>query len=346
MKRLIATLVACAALVLSPLVASADIPLQTASGTLTGTSSKVQLTQLVGQSSCYAYVSGTFVGTWQLQVSADGLNWVAVTAAGPGGSPSAATSFTSPATVVANCASAIYAQVVFSAYTSGSASVILVSSSGVPPSTSSGGGGGTSNVNVQQFGGASVGAATAAGTSATGNIIAVQGVTGGVPQPIVQNSVPATATLDNTTIGASVVYALPQGSAAVGVQLVTSGSVSSASVQCSIDGVNYTNIPIYSLTAAGIVQTITSSPFYGIVPTAGCMDVDVVTNNVGGGTSAITFFNAPATNLTSFISSLPSGSNTIGNVGLFADRVTPIRDRPRQRAQSLFKGTTVLAGRV
>lgn len=67
MKRLIATLVACAALVLSPLVASADIPLQTASGTLTGTSSKVQLTQLVGQSSCYAYVSGTFVGTWQLQ---------------------------------------------------------------------------------------------------------------------------------------------------------------------------------------------------------------------------------------------------------------------------------------
>ena len=137
-----------------------------------------------------------------------------------------------------------------------------------------------------------------------------------MPQPIVQNSVPATATLDNTTIGASVVYALPQGSAAVGVQLVTSGSVSSASVQCSIDGVNYTNIPIYSLTAAGIVQTITSSPFYGIVPTAGCMDVDVVTNNVGGGTSAITFFNAPATNLTSFISSLPSGSNTIGNVGL------------------------------
>jgi hypothetical protein len=164
----------------------ADVP-YVSSGmvTLSGGSPTATLTGLAGQSTCTATADGT--GTYAVEVSQDGTTWVAATVYTPAGVSSL--TFTGPGTVSASTATYPYARLHLTAGTGG-ASYIACGAGPIFIASSGGGGGGNvtvtnfpnpQNVNVTQWGGATVGAATAAGTSATGNIVGVQGVTGGVP---------------------------------------------------------------------------------------------------------------------------------------------------------------------
>ena len=164
----------------------ADVPyISTGMVTLSGGNPTATLPNLAGQSTCTASSSGS--GTFAIEVSQDGTTWTAATLYTPSGTSEL--TFTAPGTVSASVAAYPYARLHLTSGAGGTA--YLACGSGPIFIASSGGGGGGNvtvtnfpnpqNVNVTQFGGATVGAATAAGTSASGNIIGIQGVTGGVP---------------------------------------------------------------------------------------------------------------------------------------------------------------------
>ena len=164
----------------------ADVPyITTGMVTLSGGNPTATLPNLSGQSTCTASSSGS--GTFAIEVSQDGTTWTAATLYTPSGTSEL--TFTAPGTVSASVAAYPYARLHLTSGAGGTA--YLACGSGPIFIASSGGGGGSNvtvtnfpnpqNVNLTQVGGATLGAATAAGTTATGNILGIQGVTGGVP---------------------------------------------------------------------------------------------------------------------------------------------------------------------
>jgi len=152
----------------------------------------------------------------------------------------------------------------------GSASGTPIPVTGTVTSTPSG----TQNINESQLGGAALGAATAAGTSASGNIQGIQGVTGGIAMPI-SGTVTSNAgtgfpsTTSAGTSGSSLITV--QGSASGVPLLVSSGKPVSPLYVAPIANTYYsftgsTNIAAYSGTVDifTIINTSTTPQTYTI----------------------------------------------------------------------------------
>ncbi len=161
----------------SGIAAGQSVPLISAPFSLSAAGSGPVIT-LNGQSSCSIALSNAGSGlTLVPQASSDnGASWATVSAIG-GGSISTFGTYTGS---VGGTGLTSF-RFLITALSSGTVSGNEVCSGaiGVP-----GGGGATDAVNVTQINGTSVGSPTAAGVSQTGNIIGIQGVTGGLAVPI------------------------------------------------------------------------------------------------------------------------------------------------------------------
>lgn len=165
--------------------ALADIPyVNSGSVSVSIGSPFINIFGLVGQSSC-TVASSTGAGIVAVEVSQDGITWTALNITQPSG----ATAMTLTLPGVGTSAVAAFANARAHLTTGAGGAVYFACGAGVGFGASVGGGGSVivtnfpnpQNVNLTQVGGATLGAATAAGTSATGNILGVQGVTGGIP---------------------------------------------------------------------------------------------------------------------------------------------------------------------
>jgi hypothetical protein len=205
------------------------------SNLLTGTptaGSFVALTDIINGAGCVAIqISGTWTGTLTAQTTIDDTNWISFTKqlqdASTGLMAQNITSAQKGIWLV-NIAAATSFRLTASAAMTGTAVVTmrltntvgLVSVDNALPAGAAIIGALTANqsTNQAQYGGATLGAATAAGTSGSGNIQPVQGVTNGVPQPVTGASSGTAVTGTWTTTGGSGV--------AVSASVGTAGNVS------------------------------------------------------------------------------------------------------------------------
>lgn len=185
-KRLASALAAIISLLLAVSPAMADVPyVNSGAVTMSAGSPYIYILNLVGQSSC-TVASSTGSGTVAIEVSQDGIVWTALNITTPSGT--SAMTLALPGVGTSSVAAFANARAHLTAGAGGP--VYFACGAGVGFTTASGGVSSAvtvtnfpanQNINLFQTGGAAMGAATAAGTSATGNILGIQGVTGGVP---------------------------------------------------------------------------------------------------------------------------------------------------------------------
>lgn len=183
--RPLIALITCAAAMLSAVPVFADVPyVNSGAVTMSGGSPYIYILGLVGQSSC-TVASSTGAGTIAVEVSQDGITWTPLNIVTPSGT----SAMTLALPGVGTSAVAAFANARAHLTAGGGGSVYFACGAGVGFGTNGTGGSTVTvtnfpnpqNVNLTQVGSAVIGAATAAGTSATGNILGIQGVTGGVP---------------------------------------------------------------------------------------------------------------------------------------------------------------------
>jgi hypothetical protein len=247
MRRIYAT-VASLAIALMPISARADVSTINATAALTAGSPTLTLPGLSGQSTCKVQVTGAWTGTLDFLISI----MPPATGAVFGPSPTdSITTATGNGIYNVTCQQATQFQVTGVGLT-GTANVFV---SAGPGTTPAGNPGTTQNVNVQMYGGAAVGAATAAGTSATGNIVGFQGVTGGVPVATTVGS--GTITANQGTPNAGGAQAWPViANAGTGTFTVggSTGTLAQTANGLKVDGSGVTQ-PVSIASTVGVTQS-------------------------------------------------------------------------------------------
>jgi hypothetical protein len=210
--RPLIALITCAAAVLSAVPAFADVPyVNSGAVTVSGGSPYIYILGLVGQSSC-TVASSTGSGTIAVEVSQDGVTWTALNITTPSGT----SAMTLALPGVGTSAVAAFANTRAHLTAGAGGSVYFACGAGVGFGTTGTGGSTVTvsnfpnpqNVNLTQVGSATIGAATAAGTSAVGNILGVQGVTGGIP---IATTVTFPASIGVTQVTSPWVSSIPAG---------------------------------------------------------------------------------------------------------------------------------------
>lgn len=261
--RPLIALITCAAAMLSAVPAFADVPyINSGAVTVSGGSPYIYILNLIGQSSC-TVSSSSGSGTVAVEVSQDGIVWTPLLVVPPNGI--ASLSLTLPG--VGTSAVAAYANARAHLIAGAGGSVYFACGAGIGFGATGTGG---NNVDITQIGGAILGAATPAGTSAAGNILGVQGVTGGIP---IATTVTFPASIGVTQVTSPWVSSIPAGvnvnnfpatqpvsgtvtaNAGTGFPSATAAGTSGASlttIQGSVSGVPVPVSGIVTVTPSGV----------------------------------------------------------------------------------------------
>ena len=173
------------------------------------------------------------------------------------------------------------------------------------------------NENLTQINGVNLGSPAAAGTSASGNILAVQGVTSGVP-------VNAALVSDVTSSGNSL--ALQTLNAAISVAVVSKGVVAwqvvgltgqsaTLTFECSSDGgTTWSVTNVATGTTDNATSTITTDGRYSM-NASGCTNARLRVSTAGATTNAtISYVASPLGTMDGLTLPIPPGNNSIGTV--------------------------------
>jgi len=299
------------------------------SGTINTLGATVQI-QPVGHATALINIQGSFVGTFQFEVSLDSLTYYPIEVKQVGVSTTTLLTTSNVGGIFrGNIAGALYFRVRATSWTSGSATVYINGSHATAPVFLDAGLPiGTNNLGSTQLADGTNSSQLAKVTSDGAQLVAIDSTTS---LPAGTNSI-GNVTLNNDLTYTGTILAGTQlshiiiplnGANTIGVSWTNNSTNAILQFQASVDGVNYVGIvPYESSVLNSYVSTVSSVLFNGRVSVAGYSYFRIsnqsATGSVGSNTINVNFTVSGNSSIVTLVDPIPPGTNAIGTVGVTA----------------------------